>query len=100
MIESSIELFNSEWFSNVLEKVGFYCNKNKYPRTQYGLIKFLEDNNIKIKHINTDKGWQYHGINVVEKDCFTEDMNYYPDFDDCVNTSVLECICYLANCKN
>lgn len=39
----------------------------------------------------------YFGVDLQEDDCFTQDFNHYETFDICVDISIVECICYLAN---
>ena len=90
-------MISSEWFDKVLSDVGFFSDNNPYPKTQYGLISFLVMKNIKVVHFKDKKGWMYCGIDTMEDNDFTQDLNHYPDFDICVDTSIVECMCYLAN---
>lgn len=96
-MENVKEIISSEWFDKVLSDVGFFNDDNPYPATQYGMIKFLEIKNIKIVHYKKDGGWMYVGIDLSEDDDFTQDFNVYEDFDTCVDTSIVECMCYLSN---
>ena len=91
------EIISSEWFDKVLSDVGFFNEDNPYPASQYGMIKFLEIKNIKVVHYKKDGGWMYVGIDLSEDDDFTQDFNVYEDFDTCVDTSIVECMCYLSN---
>lgn len=97
LLKSGTELINSGWFFGVLKDVDFFNDDNPYPKTQYGLISFLEMKNIKIVHYRTDSGWMYVGIDTSEDNDFTQDYNRYDLFDECVDTSIVECMCYLAN---
>lgn len=86
---------DSEWFDNILKEVNFF--ESIYPKTQYGLILFLESRGIFLKQIKVEDGWMYYGLDSNITDCFTEDLTHYPDFNICVNTGIVECYCYLAN---
>lgn len=99
-MENANELIHSEWFDDVLRDVGFFNDDNPYPKTQYGMINFLELKNIRIRHYKQDDGWVYVGIDFTDDDDFTQDYNCYKTFDECVNTSIIECMCYLANNKS
>jgi hypothetical protein len=90
-------LINSNWFETILDEVGFFKENNPYPKTQYGLILFLFRNNIEIFTFKNNEGWQYAAKDITEDDMFTQDLNYYCDFDECVNTAIVESICYLSS---
>lgn len=96
--KSPIEILESEWFVGVLNDVEFFNIDNPYPQTQFGYISFLKSHKIKLEHTKEPDGWLYYGCDESIMDCFTEDFNYYKDFDECVNISIIECMCYLAEC--
>lgn len=87
---------NDEYFEKVLTEVGFYKEDNPFPKSQFGLISFLFSKNIKLVPFKCNKGWQYNGMDMDYNDDFTEDLMYYESFDECVNTGIIECFCYLA----
>lgn len=93
------QLMNGKWFNDILKDIGFYEKTQPYPKTQYGLISFLGANNIKLIHYKNKKGWMYVGMDTKENNDFTEDLTIYETFDKCVNASIIECTCYLANKK-
>lgn len=89
---------HSEWFDSVLKRVGFYNPECPYPKNDLGMTVFLEKQGIRIIYeFVPDMGWRYHSIDKIERDCFTEDMEVYPDFDKCAQIAIMESMCYLLN---
>lgn len=90
---------NSEWFDSVLKRVGFYDPTNPLPKNDLGMTVFLEDRGIKIVYeyfyAGEKIGWIYYGVDIEDNDCFTEDLEYYPDFNVCAQHAIMECMCYL-----
>lgn len=91
------ELIKSEWYKKVLHDVNFY--EYEFPESQIGYLLFLMDKNILFRTIKSKSGWMFIGFDKNDNDIFTEDFNYYEDFNTCVNTLIVECMCYLANKK-
>lgn len=92
------ERFESDWFKSVLDRLNF--DQCPYPKTQYGMVEFLKKNDIRIEYESSDLGWRYFGVDDKDRDSFTEDLEYYITFNDCANTAIVECLCYLLNCKD
>lgn len=88
-------LINSDFFEDVLNKVGFY--NEGYPKTQAGFLSFLTYKKIIVSIAKITDGWVYAGYDEEYDEVFTEDYNVYPDFDAGINTAIVECICYLCN---
>ena len=92
------EWFKSDWFKSVLDRLNF--NQSPYPETQYGMVEFLKKNDIRIEYEYSNLGWRYFGVDDKDRDSFTQDLQYYITFNDCANTAIVECLCYLLNCKD
>ena len=93
------EWFKSDWFKSVLNRLNFF--KCPYPETQYGMVEFLKKNDIRIEYEYSDLGWRYFGVDGKDRDLFTADLvEYFITFNDCANTAIVECLCYLLTCKD
>ena len=65
------------------------------------MVEFLKKNDISIEYEYSDLGWRYFGIDDKDRDLFTADLvEYFITFNDCANTAIGECLCYLLNCKD
>lgn len=95
---------SSEFFQNVLDKVGF--DKNIYPMNYYGLLGFLATKWIFIIPYKEDEvtGWQWVGFeidNENNKIGFSEDFTSYYTYEDMLNAAITESYCYLlSNIEN
>ena len=91
-------VMNSEWFDNVLQRLGFYNSTLPLPKNDLGMTIFLKSRDIEICYDFVDEhGWIYYGVDMQDRDCFTEDLEYYPDFNVCAQHAIMECMCYLLN---
>lgn len=88
-------MFNDAHFNLILDKIGF--NNKFYPKTQAGLILYLQECGIRIAVFPDVNGkFMYVAIDDSLHDIFTEDWTHYDSFDDALNAGIIESCAYLS----
>ena len=85
---------NDQYFESILKDIGFY--DFNYPKTHLGLTHFLNAFRIQLIVYEVDNQWNYAGVDRETNDHFTQDLNDYKSFEECVKNGIVECCAYLS----
>jgi hypothetical protein len=86
---------NDQYFESILKDIGFY--DFNYPKTHLGLTHFLNAFRIQlIVYEVADNQWNYAGVDRETNNHFTQDLNDYKSFEECVENGIVECCAYLS----
>lgn len=78
----------------LLEKLHF--SSYNYPKTQLGILCFLNAFRIQLIIYEINHKWNYAGFDRETNNHFTQDLTYYKSFEECVENGIMECCAYLS----